>query len=408
MADDAVQRVAAELLGARRHSIDSIQAVFEAVDTALLNETNGELKVIGRCAASQLAFVGAAAAEPVMGAWLRRRSTHDFRMAWLTMLGLTVDPFTREHPTSVPGLETEISNILDLLIASGDVIRVQGDPGVGKSALLLKLCEALLSQQLVGRSVLPCYVPNLRTSARQFAVDILAGAVTRHSCTSKRLAISELAPVSLSPNGLDAHIVLPTHLAESACADLTADEILQHISSFVNRGRLALVLLLDDVSGKVRGPISATQLNTLTTLQQQCEASAVIAVSARDKALPRTFEEQRRGDITLWGIREPDIRLAVQAFYRDARDGHGLKFHVHRPPSAARIYDIMIRPWEGELLGEAFAEDREGAPYYMPRRVKRMAALMFEHLSSDASSVRFAPKLPTDVVHVKQQLARTL
>jgi hypothetical protein len=394
-----------EAKGARR-TLESLQSLFEAIDDILDKETNGEVFLLAHCAAAEMALQTInAGLSGEASAWLSRRSAYDYQCSWLAILGLGKNPFVREHPLSVPGFTGPLSELLSLLVSSNDIIRLQGSPDVGKTAFLHKLCESLLSQQLNGRSVLPCYVPNQRSSAKLFAIDIFAGVFTRYSVDSKRLKLAELFDYSPFEELLDEHVVLPGHVIEDIFKKITANDIVRQIALYANSNRLALVVLLDDANGKIRGPLSATQVNTLVFLQQQCEISAVIAATAPDKALPRVLEDHRRGDLNLWGLRQTEVQAAIQAFYKDASKGHvGLR--APKPLSAARLYEITIAPWEKELLGESYFEDKDGEAYYHPRRAKRMAALTLERLSTDISNVRFAPANPADITHVKRSLAQ--
>lgn len=392
----------------KRPRVESIQALFEAIDNVLARDVTGDALLLAHCTASEMASEASRThLEPEAAAWLIRRSAYDYQCSWLALVGLGKNPFVREHPSSVPGLAEPVSEILSLLVCSNDIVRIQGGPGVGKTAFLYKLCESLLSQQLNGRSVLPCYVPNQRSSAKLFAVDMFAGLFTRYSVALERLKLSEL--LEYLPHGqlLDEHVVLPGHAIEDLFKKVSENEIVRQIASHANSNRLALIVLLDDASGKIRGPLSATQVNALISLRQQCEVSAVIAVTAPEKALPRVLEDHRRADLTLMGLCEAEVRAAIQAFYSDARAARRVTLGTLKPLSANRLYDITIGPWEKDLLGESYAEDQHGRPYFHPRRAKRMAALLLERLSTDVSNMRFAPINPEDITQVKLRLART-
>jgi len=107
------------------------------------------------------------------------------------------------------------------------------------------------------------------------------------------------------------------------------------------------------------------------------------------------------------GLPEEETRCGIRAFYDAAAAPPARRLSSVAAPTGARIYEVMIAPWERDILGEGFAEDRDGISFYHPRRVRRMAELLTARIARDFANPRFAPSIPDDVAYVKRQLART-
>src|SRR5882672_9428920 len=250
-----------------------------------------------------LNFAARTAHAPELHTWLLRRAQQDFKRLWLSLAGLRLNPFSLGFPVEMAGFKNEFSLLLSSLVGPKGAILVQGAPGSGKTSFLRKSCGSLLSHQIEQRQIVTTYFENKRASAKQFATDVYAGFFNTYLMeipylkdalqnTLPSVAEQRAAWMAKQEETIRRYAFLPSHRLEETFEDSTSNDLFRLIVEFIQQHDLALVLLLDDIDGKIRTALSATQLNFLLSLQNECNPCFIMASGKPRGRIPRVIRDK--------------------------------------------------------------------------------------------------------------------
>src|SRR6185503_8470252 len=99
-------------------------------------------------------------------------------------------------------------------------------------------------------------------------------------------------------------VFLPSHFLETVfdSLKLKANNIFNMIVRFTEVNDLALVILLDDIDGKIRSALSPTQINLLLSLQDECTPCFIIPSSRPRGKIPRPIFDRSVGEVSVSGL----------------------------------------------------------------------------------------------------------
>jgi Cdc6-like AAA superfamily ATPase len=354
-----------------------------------------------------LDFAARVVEEPELHAWLVRRARQDFKRLWFGLVGLRANPFSLSFPTKVPAFEAQFSRLLSHLVGRKGVVLVEGEPGTGKTAFLRKACGLLLSHQIEQKPIVTTYLENKRGSAKQFVTDLYSGFFNQYSMETPHLRQALQDSLPLSPELAEswmlrceaitkANVFLPSHILESLfeTLKLKSTDIFGHLLRFSQATQCALVVLLDDADGKIRPALSATQVNFLLSLQDECIPSFLV-VSLRPRGrIARSISDRSVGELSIEGLSEDEAQSMLDAFFDDPRtrilnQSKALDEH----PLADRILlkELLFADAMGRILSESYIEKRASGSVFRPRTIVSTCERIVEGVASDFSNIRMRP-----------------
>jgi hypothetical protein len=412
-ADAAAQQALADLTPLqqltqrRRASSDHPAPIFERLNGSMPGALWTDFDCLFLAATVSLTRLSAGSARHGLESWLNRRAQQDFKRLWLALTGLRVNPFDLDFPTQIPDFDAEFAGLLAGLRGSRGVILVQGGPGVGKTAFLRKACGNLLQHQIEQKPIVTTYVQNKRGSQKQFLIDLYAGFFNHYVLSTRGLRDSLMDSLPLVKEArerrmedfertVESAIVLPAHVLEDLLKQqkLDANGILNIITEFVAKNELALVILLDDIDGKVRSALSATQINTLLSLQDECSPCFIVgSVKPRGK-VPRAISDRTVAEIAVDGLSKNGVHLLIDSFMSDPRASivNQISGLDRRPLIEPK--ELQKRLLEDALpavLSDSYIETRDSGPLYRPRSVVGICTRLIETVSADFQKIRITP-----------------
>jgi hypothetical protein len=354
-----------------------------------------------------LRFVDSTASKPELQAWLSRRAAQDFKRLWFALIGMRTNPFSLRYPIKVANFDHQFSSLLSSLIGSRGIVRIEGAAGTGKTAFLRKACGSLLTHQIEQKPIVTSYVENKRANAKQFITDIYAGFFSRYLLEVPHLreSLTESLPFvqELRANWMAEHeetiresVFLPSHFLESVfdSLKLRANDIFNMIVRFTQLHDLALVILLDDMDGKIRAGLSPTQLNLLLALQDECIPCFIIPSVRPRGRIPSPIFDRSVGDVAVQGLTQADVESMIQSFFTDPRTtfANGSQTLNAHPDGGLRLQQLLLDNALKVILSEAYIESRSEGPLFRPRSVVGMCERILEEVASDVLDIRATPR----------------
>lgn len=354
-----------------------------------------------------LEFAAAAADKPDLQAWLARRAGQDFKRLWLALVGMRMNPFSLGFPVEMANFGDQFSLLLSFLVGPKGIVRIEGGAGTGKTAFLRMACRALLSYQIEQKPIITSYLENKRGNAKQFITDIYAGFFNRYLLETPHLRdalkdslpfVEELRAPWLVDNEetIRENVFLPSHALEAVfdSRKMKTNDIFNLILRLSQVNDLALVILIDDIDGKIRSGLSPTQINLLLALQDECPPCFIIpSVRPRGK-IARPIFDRTTGEVFVAGLNEVDVHSMIKAFFSDPRTSFSNESQalnrnglLGREQLQQLLFDDCLR----QILSESYIEKRAGGSLFRPRSVVGICERILEEVTSDALNIRVTP-----------------
>jgi hypothetical protein len=305
--------------------------------------------------------------------------------------------------------DSQFSLLLASLVGLRGIVRVEGAAGTGKTAFLRKACGSLLSHQIEQKPVVTTYVENKRGNAKQFVIDIYAGFFNRYLLETPHLreALTGTLPfveeeeraswMAQYEETIRDSVFLPSHFLETVfdSLKLKANNIFNMIVRFTEVNDLALVILLDDIDGKIRSALSPTQINLLLSLQDECTPCFIIPSSRPRGKIPRPIFDRSVGEVSVSGLSKADVESMVQTFFLDPRttfsdesqalNGRGL---IGRQ----QLQQLLFKDALQVILSESYIETRPAGSVFRPRSVVGICERILEEVAADVLDIRAMPR----------------
>jgi hypothetical protein len=396
-------------------SLDDASQRFTALNVYMPDKDlrNFDLLYLAAIIKMTLDFAASAADKPELQGWLTRRVGQDFKRLWLALVGMRMNPFSLVFPIEMANFNDQFSVLLSSLIGRRGIVRIEGGAGTGKTAFLRKACRSLLSHQIEQKPIVTTYLENKRGNAKQFVTDIYAGFFNRYLMETPNLreALTDTLPfveeedraiwMAGHEEAIRESVFLPSHILESVfdSRKMKVNHIFNKIVSFTQVNELALVILLDDMDGKVRSGLSPTQINLLLSLQDECSPAFIIpSVRPRGK-IARPIFDRSVGEVPVSGLSQADVQSMIQAFFSDPRSTFSNAIQV--PNASGLISGLIGREQLQQLLfddalklilSESYIENRPAGSLFRPRSVVGICERILEEVASDALNIRATPR----------------
>lgn len=391
-------------------SLDDASQRFTALNVYTPDKRlrNFDLLYLATIIKTTLDFAAAAADKPELQIWLARRAGQDFKQLWLALVGMRMNPFSLRFPIEMANFGDQFSLLLSSLVGQRGIVRIEGGAGTGKTAFLRKACGSLLFHQIEQKPIVTSYLENKRGNAKQFVTDIYSGFFNRYLVETPHLreTLTETLPLvdeqrlawmAQHEETIRESVFLPSHILESLFDSLKvkANNIFNMIVRFTQVNDLALVILLDDMDGKIRSGLSPTQINLLLSLQDECTPCFIIpSVRPRGK-IPRPIFDRSVGEVLVSGLTQDDVQSMIQTFFSDPRTNFSNESQALNGTGLMgreQLQQLLFGDALKLILSESYIENRSAGSLFRPRSVVGICERILEEVASDASNMRVTPR----------------